>query len=161
MSIEFNTGTLYMNDVPLCQINEIPTLTYEPAHESLTEAKQIFDVGMSFFSDITYFNTDLFEQLTASTTAPFKLCAEIPIMIQARWHKKPRIRKKWLKRYGMKPDVVKIEMDIDQLEYTPGEYINECETGIIGTYNSFNFNTNEIRYIFRPDQLRRGIKIEV
>ena len=52
-------------------------------------------------------------------------------------------------------------MDIDQLEYTPGEYINECETGIIGTYNSFNFNTNEIRYIFRPDQLRHGIKIEV
>lgn len=77
----------------------------------------------------------------------WSLSFDIPIMIQARWHKKERIRKKWLKRYGMKPDSVKVEIPQCYANYDTG-------TGQV------NFNTGEIKYKFRQDQLRKGIKIE-
>lgn len=72
----------------------------------------------------------------------------IPIMTQARWHKKPRIRKKWLKRFGMKPDTVKMRANA-----TAGEY---C-----GDDGSFEVETDIPEYIWRPDQLRRDLKIKL
>lgn len=71
-----------------------------------------------------------------------------PIMIQARWHKKPRIRKKWLKRYGMKPDVVKVKMEATTVEYNTNS-------------KNVSFESDGKReYVLRPDQKRRGLKIE-
>ena len=69
------------------------------------------------------------------------------IMIQARWHKKKRINKKYLKRYGMKPDTVKIRANA-----TVGEY--HADDG------SFDFETDKPEYVWRPDQKRKGLKIE-
>lgn len=69
------------------------------------------------------------------------------IMVQARWHKKPRIRKKWLKRFGMKPDTVKMRANA-----TAGEYHTDD--------GSFDFETDMPEYLWRPDQLRKGLKIE-
>lgn len=77
----------------------------------------------------------------------FTIEYQVPIMIQARWHKKPRIRKKWLKRFGMKPDTVKIRMDA-----TAGEYHTDD--------GSFDFETDKQEYVWRQDQKRRGVKIE-
>ena len=71
----------------------------------------------------------------------------VPIMVQARWHKKRRICKKWLKRYGMKPDKVLVTMDASAIEYDASD-------------NTVEFNTKQWTYIWRPDQLRRGLKIE-
>lgn len=84
------------------------------------------------------------------------------IMVQARWHKKARIRKKWLKRFGMKPDTVQVYADATVLEYHPGHVLNEqySDSGICATFDSFNFETDKLEYIWRPDQKRRGLKIE-
>lgn len=77
----------------------------------------------------------------------FTIEADVPIMIQARWHKKRRISKKWLKRYGMKPDVIKMQTD-----------------GVTGEYNpdsgEFSFETKKMTYVLKPHQKRKGIKIE-
>lgn len=92
----------------------------------------------------------------------FLIKYQVPIMIQARWHKKPRIRKKWLKRFGMKPDVVNVQADAKVLEYNPGHILDEQydPNGIYGTFDSFEFETDTIEYLWRPDQLRSGLKIE-
>ena len=81
------------------------------------------------------------------TNGKFTLQYECPIMIQARWHKKPRIRKKWLKRFGMKSDAVKMRANA-----TAGEYHTDD--------GSFDFETDMPEYLWRPDQLRRDLKIE-
>ena len=72
---------------------------------------------------------------------------QIPIMIQARWHKNKRINKKWQKRYGMKPDIVRIRANA-----TIGEYHTDD--------GSFDFEADELEYLWRPDQKRKGLKIE-
>lgn len=77
----------------------------------------------------------------------FIIEAYINIMIQARWHKKARIRKKWLKRFGMKPDAVKIRANA-----ITGEYHTDD--------GNFEFETDVPEYLWRPDQLRKDLKIE-
>lgn len=77
----------------------------------------------------------------------FILEYSIPIMIQAHWHKKPRVRKKWLKRFGMKSDTVKMRANATFREYHADD-------------GSFDFESDMPKCLWRPDQLRRGIKIE-
>ena len=72
---------------------------------------------------------------------------QIPIMTQARWHKNKRINKKWQKRYGMKSDTVRIRANA-----TIGEYHTDD--------GSFDFEADELEYLWRPDQKRKGLKIE-
>lgn len=67
---------------------------------------------------------------------------DTPILIQARWHKKARIRKKWLKRYGHKEDVVKTIAKAKQGEYNTET--GECEIDV----DSIQFN-------FKPYQMCR------
>ncbi len=156
MNLTMNSGTLYMKDGAY----DVNTGVLEATYEDIGSEKLSFNVNAEFSADFTYVNYDLFDELRRSQEpSKFKIVADVPIMIQARWHKKRRINKKWLKRYGMKPDVVKIEMDADSLEYTPGEIVGYTDTGIIGSYNSFDFKTQEIRYIFREDQLRKNRKM--
>lgn len=69
-------------------------------------------------------------------------------MIQARWHKKRRVCKKWLKRYGMKPDVIKVKMKAAIIEYDANN--KDVSLGTDG----------KREYVLRPDQKRRGLKIE-
>lgn len=81
----------------------------------------------------------------------------IPILIQARWHKKHRINKKWLKRYGMKEDKVLVRCDVDSItpdnSYDPYYPCDPIE------FNEFNVELSNMQYKFRPDQLRRNLKI--
>lgn len=77
----------------------------------------------------------------------FTIEADRKIMIQARWHKKARIRKKWLKRFGMKPDTVKMKMNAANGEYHTDD-------------GSFEFKTDMPEYLWRPDQNRKDLKIE-
>ena len=93
---------------------------------------------------------------------PQTIMYEVPIMIQARWHKRNRINKKWVKRYGMKPDAIKVEMNIRALECIPEHIDNEsrCKTSLSCIYNSWNFETDMPIYKYRPDQMRKNLKIE-
>jgi hypothetical protein len=77
----------------------------------------------------------------------FTMEYRIPIMTQARWHKKSRINKKWFKRFGMKPDTIKCRANA-----TVGEYHTDD--------GSFDFESDAPEFLWRPDQLRKDLKIE-
>lgn len=159
MNFKMSSGMFYKNDEPWINVDSASMLS--TTYEDIGTEKLSFNSNMEFSADLTYVNYDMFNKLCRPhEPIKFTITGEIPIMIQTRWHKKRRINKKWLKRYGMKPDVVKVEIDADSLEYTPGEIVGETEFGIIGTYNSCYFKTQEFRYVFREDQLRKNRKVE-
>lgn len=94
-------------------------------------------------------NLELLHNLCDMPPANGKFSIEysVPIMIQARWHKKPRIRKKWLKRFGMKSDTIKMRANATTGKYHPDD-------------GSFDFESDAPKYLWRPDQLRKDLKIE-
>ena len=157
MNFEMISGTFYKNDEPLFSVDSTSMLS--TTCEDIGSERLSFNVNAEFSADLSYVNYGLFDKLRQQEPSKFTITMDVPIMIQARWHKRRRINKKWLKRYGMKPDVVKVEMDAESLEYTPGEIIGTTDTGIISSYNSFDFKTQEIRYVFREDQLRKNRKM--
>lgn len=91
----------------------------------------------------TIINEYLFNELCGpSNSSEFIMEYHTPIIIQARWHKKARIRKKWLKRYGYKEDVVNTIAKARQGEYNTET--GECDIEI----DSIQFN-------FKPYQICR------
>lgn len=114
------------------------------------------------FSCICGVDLSLIGDMAYLSNKPQTIMYEVPIMIQARWHKKDRINKKWLKRYGMKPDAIKVEMSIRALECIPEHIDNESryKTSLSCIYNSWNFETDMPIYKYRPDQMRKNLKIE-
>lgn len=114
------------------------------------------------FSCVSKVDLSSIEDMAHLSNGPQTIIYEIPIMIQARWHKKNRINKKWIKRYGMKRDVIRAEMSIRTLEYVPEHMVDEsrCKTGICCTYDSWNFETDMPIYKYRSDQMRKNLKIE-
>ena len=63
-------------------------------------------------------------------------------------------------KYNGGPDVIKVEMNITELTYEPGHIVDYDETGIRSTFNSWNFETDMPIYKYRPDQMRRNLKIQ-
>ncbi len=95
----------------------------------------------------TIVNQEVLDKLlTPTTSSAFTMEWDTKILVQARWHKKARIRKKWLKRYGYIKDTVKTIVKANRGEYN-------AESG------ESSFDVDNIQYIWRPDQLRRGLRI--
>lgn len=152
--IEFSGGTLFMQ-----KINEDPVLlgdnvvgTAEYELNANEEAPMYIHTNSNkeFTFETTCSNMSLFEKLFYNPyqSSNFTLEFDHPIMIQARWHKKRRVCKKWLKRYGMKPDVIKIKMKVAIIEYDANNKDVSLETD------------GKREYVLRPDQKRRRLKIE-
>lgn len=151
MPIELNKGNFFVTtrDETMLLGNGIPfTEEIELSAKESPSHIYHFDTSSVNFeiigTDLTkldkYFNFPQFNE-------KFIIEGYLNIMIQARWHKKPRIRKKWLKRFGMKKDTVKIKANA-----TAGEYHTND--------GGFDFETDVLEYLWRPDQLRSGLKIE-
>lgn len=152
--IKFSSGSLYIEELDksilladsLSGIAEFEFSPNEvaPIHFDLHSHKEA-----SFSCEIDYVDLELLNKNSVSpmSTVPFTLTHERNIMIQARWHKKTRVRKKWLRRYGMKPDTIQVVYDIGELSYDHSD-------------GSFDFETTYYRNVLRPDQKRRGLKIE-
>ena len=164
-NIEFSGGSMSLIDndrvIDFGNINEFTM-------ESTCQSEDIGDTivkntnsSFEFESELTYFNEDLFNKLlNPQDYNNFSLRYNVPVMIQCRWHKKARIRKKWLKRYGMKSDVIPVVVDNCELEYNPGKTLGYTDDGILSTYNSYMVKTTQYpKYIFKPHQMRRGLKI--
>lgn len=150
---ELSSGSLYRKDInnelelfadnvygvaeAKMSVDEVVPISYDLRHSA------------SLSCEMDFFDLDSLNKICGNSipTKSFILEYNLPIMIQARWHKKPRIRKKWLKRYGMKPDAVKITTNASAAEYNTD-------------YGSFAFTTDDLKYAWRPDQKRRGLKIE-
>jgi hypothetical protein len=155
MGFELNSGTLYtiepdssqvkLGDNMLCDIeidtcspNETPDICY-----ALRNA-----ASASFSCEMTLAGLDCLDYKPFEPAEKFSIEYNVEILVQARWHKKKRINKKWLKRYGMKVDTVRMRATARTLSYNTEN--GECE-----------FETDKLEYIWRPDQLRKYLKIEM
>ena len=155
--IELKSGSLTMlrNDEPICEFNNVNGFIeseiepYSMRQEVLTfNHEATFEAELESCSPLMTYTTDLCGR-------PFYIEYKTPIMVQARWHKKPRINKKWLKRYGMKKDYISTRCDvISMCTNTDCENPYEIE-------HKFNLNLGSMEYEFRPDQLRKNLKMEM
>ena len=141
---------------PIADFSGIGNVTVESEIESssLKKEKLSFNHEASFECESTDCSS-LLNYTTDFNDKPLYIEYYIPILIQTRWHKKKRINKKWLKRYGMKKDKVLVKCDVESISpdnsYDPYDLIE---------YKGFNFELSNMQYKFRPDQLRRNLKIE-
>lgn len=156
--IELKSGSLTMlkDNEAFCEFNNVNGFIeseIEPC--SLGKETISFNHEATFEAELEYCSP-LMTYTTDFSDRPFYIEYKTPIMIQARWHKKPRINKKWLKRYGMKKDCISVKCDVES--FTPNtnyddEYLHEhAEYGMVLT---------NMQYKFRPDQLRRNLKMEM
>lgn len=138
---------------PIMEIGNI----YNVAIESEIEPSSLFKETLSltteasFECELTDCST-LFGYATDYHNKPLDIEFYSPIMIQSRWHKKHRINKKWFKRYGMKQDFILVKAKASKVAFDTereNEYEIECKMDI-----------ENVQYKFRPDQLRRNLKIE-
>ena len=158
--IEFKANSFQILDIdtsdPIAEFSNIGNVTIESEVEpnSLSKEKLSFNHEASFECELTDCSS-LLNYVTDLDDKPLYVEYYIPILIQARWHKKPRINKKWLKRYGMKKDKVLVRCDVDSISsdnsYDPYDLIES---------NGFNLELSNMQYKFRLDQLRKNLKIE-
>jgi hypothetical protein len=153
MGMNSQIGSIYMTDgdkttllgsgIPFTEeiefsANENPTRLYH-CNDTPSLSLEIRDVDLeklNNFYDAYYPNRR------------FTMEADVNIMVQARWHKKTRIRKKWLKRFGMKLDTIKMKTDATVCSYNKED-------------GSIEFETDKVEYVFKPHHMRRGLKIEL
>ena len=153
MNIESNKGdifitmdgetTLFASGIPFTEEAEISALE-NPTHlyrfnDTPRVSLEVSGMNLALLDD--YCNTTM-------PNGKFTIEADINIMIQTRWHKKKRINKKWLKRFGMRQDTVKMIANA-----TAGEYHT--------TDGSFDFEIDTMEYSWRSDQKRKNLKIEM
>lgn len=147
---QINGGTLYYldNDKDFVKLSDVSSMSmcYELSASAENALRCKFGAKSTLIMGTTLITKEMLEDMWHPKS--FVMQYYVPIMVQARWHKKKRINKKWLKRYGMKPDKVLVKMDASVVEYDISD-------------NTFEFNTNKWIYVWRPDQLRRGLKIEM
>lgn len=76
----------------------------------------------NFTSNCNIVDTDKFNSLfNPPHSNSFTMKYDVPILIQTKYHRKSRINKKWIKRYGFKKDVIHCEAPICKAEITPQE----------------------------------------
>lgn len=156
--IELKSGsfTMLRDDEPFCEFNNVNGFIeseiepYSLGQESIKfNHEATFEAELKSGSPLMTYTTDL-------SGRPFCIEYKTPIMVQARWHKKPRINKKWLKRYGMKKDSISVKCDVES--FTPNtNYDNDYLTDHV----EYGMVLNNMQYKFRPDQLRRNLKMEM
>ena len=99
-TVPFCSGVPFTEEIEL-SAKESPTRLYR-FNDTLSCSLEVNNVDLSKLNDT----------FGLMPNKNFIMEADVNIMVQARWHKKPRIRKKWLKRFGMKPDTVKLRADV-------------------------------------------------
>jgi hypothetical protein len=155
MGFELGDGTLYMmeSDGRQSELGEIFSGDIEIDTLSPNEMPEIIynfqkAATASFSSEMTLTGLECLGYKPFEPTEKFGIEHNVGILVQARWHKKKRINKKWLKRYGMKSDTVKMKAMARTLSYN-------TETG------DCEFEVDKFEYIWRPDQKRKYLKIEM
>lgn len=142
---------------PITEFDGIKDITIESEIEQSSLSKETLSLTheASFECEPADYSL-LINYATNFNSEPFYIEYYVPILIQARWHKKSRINKKWLKRYGMKRDKVLVKCDVDSISpnnsYDPYDLVES---------NGFNFELSNMQWKFRPDQLRRNLKSEL
>jgi hypothetical protein len=155
MGFELGNGTLYMTELDGRQSElgeifsgdlEIDTLSPNEMPDIIYNFQKA--ATASFSGEMTLTGLEYLGYKPFEPTEKFSIEHNVGILVQARWHKKKRINKKWLKRYGMKPDTVKIKAKARTLSYN-------TETG------DCEFVVDKVEYVWRPDQKKKNLKIEM
>lgn len=156
--IELKSGSIKMlrDDEPFCEFDNVNGfIESEIEPYSMSQEVIKFNHEATFEAELTECNP-LMAYTTDLDGRPFYVEYRTPIMVQARWHKKPRINKKWLKRYGMKKDYISIKCDVESV--TPNtNYDADCLTEHV----EYGMLLTNMQYKFRPDQLRKNLKMEM
>lgn len=155
--IELKSGSLTMlrDDEPICEFDNVNGFV-ESEVEPYSLGQEVikfnheatFEAELESCSPLMAYTTDL-------SGRPLYIEYKTPIMTQARWHKKPRINKKWLKRYGMKKDYISVRCDVES--FTP----NTDNDGCLTEHVEYGMMLTNMQYKFRPDQLRKNLKMEI
>ena len=151
--IQLNTGALYYDKIIMADNCNIDHIEFNMSAAEDVPINLNLSSLAEFSGDVGYINTDLLQSVSGNpldNNREFTYVYYVPIMIQARWHKKARVRKKWLRRYGLKSDRVKVKCTGTFLTLDGQD-----------NYWDFSMNANELEYLWRPDQLCRGRKIEI
>jgi hypothetical protein len=138
---------------PIAEFSGVKEVTIESEVEpsSLSKEKLSFNHEASFECESIDCSLFLDHANDGYYNKPVDIEYYMPIMIQSRWHKKYRINKKWLKRYGMKKDSVLVKAKASKITFDTereNKYEIECD-----------MNIEDVQYEFRPDQLRKNLKI--
>lgn len=156
--IELNSGNVYLlkGSEPICEFNNVNGfIESEIEPYSLGQETIKFNHEATFDAELTEYSP-LMSYTTNLNGRPFYVEYKTPIMVQARWHKKPRINKKWLKRYGMKKDYISVKCDVESV--TPStNYDIDC----LAEHVEYGMMLTNMQYKFRPDQLRKNLKMEM
>lgn len=154
--IEFKANSFSMLDPDTLEtvykadnINTVMETEVEPYYPS--QGALTFNNEATFTADIID-TTPLLSYVEDLNNIPLYMEYNMPVMVQARWHKKPRINKKWQKRYGMKKDTLLVRCNITSM-HSDYNRENQYET-------EHYFNIGSVEYKFRPDQLRKNFKLE-
>jgi hypothetical protein len=120
MGFNFIEGTLIdkTNNKEICKVTDIDDSNIFN-NEISADEKPKFALGC-LTTDIhlenTSINSDLLNSMAESYQKRYKVEFDLPIYIQKRYHKKKRINKKWIKRYGFIEDTVHCKAPIDTME---------------------------------------------
>ena len=162
MGIQWNSGMMMLDDKGLCTIDPITELSATEEVDNPIVATFSPCMNAEFSVSTDCINAELLSEIIQNNSYPFVAEFNAPILVQARWHKKWRTRKKWLKRYGMKEDTIQVEGMIESIKEIPEEpTIGCCETGLIATFPSYQYTFKEISFIFNEYQRRKGMMMEV
>ena len=147
---------------PIADFDGIGNVTVESEIETSSLAKEKICLNHEASFECELVNcSSLFNYATDPNDKPSYMEYYAPIWVQARWHKKPRINKKWLKRYGMKKDEVLVRCDVDSIALDdPHESYDNPHNLVKPETADFNISFSNMRFEFRPDQLRKNLKIE-
>lgn len=151
-------GDIYMlrDDESILEFNHVNGFIeseIEPC--SLSQEVIKLNHNMTFSAEMTSYCPPI-KLATDNLWNPIDIEYRIPIMVQARWHKKPRINKKWLKRCGMKKDSILVKAKVDSVIFDT-EHENPYEIRYTMTIDDMG----KMRYEYRPDQLRKNLKMEM
>ena len=148
MGIELCSGSLFITEIdsdPI-KLGDSVDVSMEYAEEAIPILCELNN-NASFSCEVSNMDLSFLENIYAiPTSSKFTMQYNINIMRQRRWHKKARVNKKWLKRYGMKPDTIKMLADATVLNDNASDW-------------SFELDCSNPRHILRSDQQRKGLKI--
>lgn len=127
-------------EVDTLSTDETPNISYSFTEDSNSSLEASLEISAR--------DLDLLCTPTLERSKVFDIEYDVSILTQTRWHRKKRINKKWIKRYGMKSDAVKMRATARVMSYNTET--GECE-----------FDVDKLEYLWRPDQMRKNLKIEI
>ncbi len=139
---EITGGSLFLSDgTKLMDINGIESMDVKCEPSDKEELKIVNTFHNSLSGEITLenceINESLFNQYFSPTYQNPLFSSELSYAIPVKSHKKKRIFKKWLKRYGVKVDYITLDFQVKTYDTQTSEAECEMTNESVKTYVKF------------------------